>query len=110
MSKVLRLTADVYNRLETNVVGFESPSEVTNRMIDSYEEYEIFQYVARAIINAEEFIIETGQQEKTILLHQSLEAIERAMLFATEIFHQYTIEYKYEQPGLNLKVVAKKSG
>ncbi|WP_217531009.1 hypothetical protein [Vibrio cholerae] len=107
MSKVLRLTVDVFNRLETNVAGFESPSEVINRMIDSHEEYEAFQHVARAIISAKDFIDETGSREKTVLLHHPMEAIDKAMLFAKEVFPQYTIDYSYESPGLNLKIVSK---
>lgn len=86
MSKVLRISADVFEKLEANVTGFESPSEVIERVIKSHEEAEVIKLVAQAIITAEDFIKETGEREKTVLLHHPLEAIERAMDFIIEIF------------------------
>ena len=104
MSKVLRMSANVYEKLEANVTGFESPSEVIERVINSHEEIEVIKLVARAVVSAEDFIKDTGERKKTVLLHQSAEVIERAMSFIIEIFPQYKITYDFNQPGLNLKI------
>jgi len=40
MSPTIEITKEVYSRLEKHVVGFDSPSNVISRMIDSYERTE----------------------------------------------------------------------
>ena len=107
MSKVLRISAGVFQKLETNVTGFESPSDVIDRAIKSHEEIEVIKMVARAVISAKEHIDEIGFRKKTVLLHQPAEAIDRAMSFIVEIFPQYKIAYDFSPPGLNLKIVAR---
>lgn len=104
MSKVLRISANAYEKLEENVTGFESPSEVIERVINSHEEIEVIKLVALAVVSAEDFIKETGERKKTVLLHQPAEVIERAMNFIIEIFPQYKITHEFKQPGLNLKI------
>lgn len=103
MSKVLRVSAGVYDKLEANVAGFETPSAVIERLINSHEETEVIKLVARTVISAEDFI-KIGEQKKTVLLHQPAEAIERAMHFVIEIFPQYKITYEFDNPGLYLKI------
>lgn len=104
MSKVLRISVNTFEKLEANATGFESPSEVIDRAINSNEEIEVIKLVARAVVSAEEFIEKTGLRKKTVLLHQPENIIEQAMSFITEIFPQYIINHTFEQPGLNLVI------
>tara|TARA_R110001583_G_scaffold46927_1_gene147029 strand:+ start:153 stop:509 length:357 start_codon:yes stop_codon:yes gene_type:complete len=108
MSKVLRISADVFERLEANVTGFESPSEVIERVIKSHEEIEVIKLVTQSVISAEEFIKETGERKKTILLHQPTEAIENTMDYISTIFPQYNISHEFLKPGLKLIIKSKK--
>ena len=108
MSKVLRISADVFERLEANVTGFESPSEVIERVIKSHEEIEVIKLVTQSVISAEEFIKETGERKKTVPLHQPIEAIENAMDYIITIFPQYNISHEFLKPGLKLIIKSKK--
>tara|TARA_R110000764_G_scaffold219580_1_gene307304 strand:- start:2911 stop:3216 length:306 start_codon:yes stop_codon:yes gene_type:complete len=101
------MSEGVFNKLEKNVTGFETPSEVIERMIESHEEIDVIKLVTRAVISSEEFMKEMGQRKKSILLHQPPEAIERAMIFIGEIFPQYNITHYFEQPALNLEITYK---
>tara|TARA_Y100000034_G_scaffold91612_1_gene110548 strand:- start:471 stop:803 length:333 start_codon:yes stop_codon:yes gene_type:complete len=109
MSKVLRLNDDVYARLEENVKGFESPSEVTNRMVDSHEQFEAFKILATAVVSARDSIDEIGYRNKNVLLHYSKEAVEEAMNLIEQLFLSYQVSYKYEPPGLELKIKKRKT-
>lgn len=40
MTPTIEITKDVYSRLEKHVVGFETPSNVISRLIDSFEKKE----------------------------------------------------------------------
>lgn len=102
MSEVLRMSAGVYSKLEANVTGSESLSDVIERLIKSQEEIEVIKLVALSVISAASIIKETGERKKTVLLHQPAEVIERAMRFVVEIFPQYKITYELNHPGLNL--------
>lgn len=104
MSKVLRISSDVYQRLESDVKGFESPSDVIGRMADSHDELDVIKRVVMAIISANDFISETGEREKAILLHYSSEVIDRAMKFVIPIFPQYKIDYVVDINALILTI------
>ena len=107
MSKVLRISANTFEKLEAIVKGFESPSEVIDRAIKGYEEVEVIKIVTRSIISSEEFVKETGKREKIVLLHQLYESIDNAMSHIVEVFPQYIISYKFERPNLTLKIELK---
>ena len=104
MSKVLRVSTSVFEKLEANVVGFETPSDVIMRAIHSHEELEVLKILVREIISAEESITEMGEREKIILLHHSEGSMHRAIDFIIKIFPQYKITYSIDLNTLVLTI------
>lgn len=91
MSHTIEISKEVYSRLEKHVVGFDNPSNVINRLLDSFEEQQPIENVKlrssyQVVINNSDRIFSNKEiQQRISSVAKSLSENELEMLCSEQI-------------------------
>ena len=108
MSKPVRLSDEVYSRLENLTDGFDTPSDTILKILNEYEYFKSYEMIngcvnAKIEIFKDEPMVEL--QNINILMHYNSTLVEQAICDISHANKNYIFTYEIHSNGISIKIL-----
>ena len=106
MSKPVRISDELYSRLESLTEGFETPSDTILRIVNEYEYLKSYEIINRILTIKTEILTEENlkETEASILMHYDPLVVKQAATDIIKLYSTFKITFKNDAMGITLRI------